>query len=84
MFNKPSSFSVHSGTGIGYGLIDIIRLAKKDCERIDLLNRLDKDTSGCLIVTKNLLSLRIYQKKLNDNKLEKKYLCLVKGLWDKI
>jgi 23S rRNA pseudouridine955/2504/2580 synthase len=83
VFNKPSSFSVHSGTGIGYGLIDIIRLAKKDCERIDLLNRLDKDTSGCLIVTKNLLSLRIYQKKLNDNKLEKKYLCLVKGLWDK-
>ena len=71
VFNKPSSFSVHSGTGIGYGLIDIIRLAKKDCERIDLLNRLDKDTSGCLIVTKNLLSLRIYQKKLNDNKLEK-------------
>lgn len=83
VFNKPSSFSVHSGTGIGYGLIDIIRLAKKDCERIDLLNRLDKDTSGCLIVTKNLLSLRSYQKKLNDNKLEKKYLCLVKGLWDK-
>lgn len=83
VFNKPSSFSVHSGTGIGYGLIDVIRLAKQNCERIDLLNRLDKDTSGCLIITKNLLSLRNYQKKLKENKIEKKYLCLVKGSWDK-
>lgn len=62
MFNKPSSFSVHSGTGIGYGLIDIIRLAKKDCERIDLLNRLDKDTSGCLIVTKTYYRLEFIKK----------------------
>ena len=83
IFNKPPSFSVHSGTGIGYGLIDIIRLAKKSCERVDLLNRLDKDTSGCLIITKNLSSLRSYQKKIKDNKLKKKYLCLVKGLWSK-
>ena len=36
VFNKPSSFAVHSGTNIGYGLIDIMRLVRSDCERVDL------------------------------------------------
>jgi len=83
VFNKPSSFAVHSGTKIGYGLIDIMREVKTNCERIDLLHRLDKDTSGCIIITKSLSSLRMFQEKIKKNKLEKKYICLVDGLWDK-
>ena len=83
IFNKPASFAVHSGTNIGYGLIDLIRLARKECERIDLLHRLDKDTSGCIIFTKNLNTLRSLQKKIINNEIEKKYICLVNGIWNK-
>ena len=83
IFNKPASFAVHSGTNIGYGLIDLIRIARKECERIDLLHRLDKDTSGCIIFTKNLNTLRDLQKKIINNEIEKKYICLVDGIWDK-
>jgi 23S rRNA pseudouridine955/2504/2580 synthase len=83
VFNKPSSLAVHSGTNAGYGLIDLIRLVKNDCERIDLLNRLDKDTSGCILISKNLRALRYYQKKMKNNEIQKKYICLVKGIWDK-
>ena len=83
VFNKPASLAVHSGTNIGYGLIDVLRLVKSECERIDLLHRLDKDTSGCIIITKTLFALRELQKQMVNNLLDKKYICLVDGLWDK-
>ena len=83
VFNKPAAYAVHSGTKIGYGLIDIMRIIRIDCERVDLLHRLDKDTSGCIIFTKNLSSLRNLQKKIINNEIEKKYICLVDGLWSK-
>ncbi len=83
IFNKPTAFAVHSGTKSGYGLIDVIRHVRNDCERIDLLHRLDKDTSGCIIFTKNLKSLRDLQNKIICNEIEKKYICLVHGHWSK-
>ena len=82
VFNKPSSFSVHSGTNTGYGLIDVIRKFRKDFERLDLLHRLDKETSGCVIITKSYKSLKIFQKKIKNKEINKKYLCLVKGRWN--
>ena len=82
VFNKPSSFSVHSGTNTGYGLIDVIRKFRKDFERLDLLHRLDKETSGCVIITKSYESLKIFQKKIKNKEINKKYLCLVKGRWN--
>ena len=82
VFNKPSSFSVHSGTNTGYGLIDVIRDFRKDFERLDLLHRLDKETSGCVIITKSYESLKIFQKKIKNKEINKKYLCLVKGRWN--
>ena len=83
VFNKPSSFSVHSGTNTGYGLIDVIRKFRKDFGRLDLLHRLDKETSGCIIITKSYESLKIFQKKIKNKEINKKYLCLVKGRWNK-
>ena len=82
VFNKPSSFSVHSCTNTGYGLIDVIRKFRKDFERLDLLHRLDKETSGCIIITKSYESLKIFQKKIKNKEINKKYLCLVKGRWN--
>ena len=82
VFNKPSSFSVHSGTNTGYGLIDVIRKFRKDFKRLDLLHRLDKETSGCIIITKSYESLKIFQKKIKNKEINKKYLCLVKGRWN--
>ena len=82
VFNKPSSFSVHSGTNTGYGLIDVIREFRKDFKRLDLLHRLDKETSGCVIITKSYESLKIFQKKIKNKEINKRYLCLVKGRWN--
>ena len=70
VFNKPSSFSVHSGTNTGYGLIDVIREFRKDFERLDLLHRLDKETSGCIIITKSYESLKIFQKKIKNKEIK--------------
>ena len=83
IYNKPPFFAVHSGTNIGYGLIDVLRATKKNCERIDLVHRLDKNTSGLIIIAKNMTALRYFQKEIKHNNIEKKYICLVDGLWDK-
>ena len=49
---------------------------------MDLLHRLDKETSGCVIITKSYESLKIFQKKIKNKEINKKYLCLVKGRWN--
>ena len=82
IYNKPPFFAVHSGTNIGYGLIDVLRIIKKDCERVDLVHRLDKNTSGLIIISKNITALRYYQEEIKKNNVEKKYICLVDGLWN--
>ena len=67
---------------IRYGLIDVVREFRKDFERLDLLHRLDKETSGCVIITKSYESLKIFQKKIKNKEINKKYLCLVNGRWN--
>ena len=77
IFNKPSNFAVHSGTKNNLGLIDILRSIFKN-ESLNLCHRLDKGTSGCLVIAKNQTFLRFFNNQLKDRKIKKIYHALVK------
>jgi 23S rRNA pseudouridine955/2504/2580 synthase len=80
VINKPSGLAVHSGSGINFGVIDIMRRLRPDTE-IELAHRLDRDTSGCLLLAKHRQSLLAMQRCFLDNSLEKTYQAVVKGSW---
>ena len=79
VINKPSGLAVHSGTGVRIGLIEI---CKKLFPAIDiqLAHRLDRDTSGCVVLTKNRNSLNDFNTQSKQNTLVKKYTTLVQGV----
>ena len=80
VIDKPAGLAVHSGSGISFGVIDIMRRIRPETE-IELVHRLDRDTSGCLLLAKHRQSLLEMQGRLQDNSLQKNYLAVVKGLW---
>ncbi len=80
IINKPSGLAVHSGSGINFGVIDIMRRLRPDTE-IELAHRLDRDTSGCLLLAKHRQSLLAMQRCFLDNSLNKTYLAVAKGCW---
>ena len=80
IINKPSGLAVHSGSGINFGVIDIMRRLRPDTE-IELAHRLDRDTSGCLLLAKHRQSLLAMQQCFLDNSLNKTYLAVAKGCW---
>jgi 23S rRNA pseudouridine955/2504/2580 synthase len=80
ILNKPQSLAVHSGSGVDFGVIDVMRKIRPD-EDIELVHRLDRDTSGCLILAKHRQSLLAMQSFLQGNLLQKKYIAVVRGEW---
>jgi 23S rRNA pseudouridine955/2504/2580 synthase len=81
IINKPPGLAVHKGSGLSFGIIDAFRLLRPTAPSLQLAHRLDRDTSGCLVLAKNLLTLRAIHKALQQGTLEKCYLALVKGHW---
>jgi 23S rRNA pseudouridine955/2504/2580 synthase len=81
VINKPSGIAVHGGSGISHGVIEIFRELRPDAHYLELVHRLDRDTSGCLIIAKKRSLLRTLHELLRENKLEKRYLALIKGQW---
>lgn len=81
--NKPSGLPVHGGSGLTGGVINILRVMFADYKFIELIHRLDKDTSGCLLIAKTGAALRNCQQAWQENAVEKYYYCLVKGHWPK-
>lgn len=81
IINKPHGLAVHSGSGLRYGVIDIMRKLRPDND-IELVHRLDRDTSGCLILTKSRASLLVMQRLLQSNEMRKNYVAVVKGHWN--
>ena len=82
LVNKDSELSVHSGTKNQFGLIDIARAHFPSLD-IDLCHRIDKSTSGCVLIAKNKLFLRHFNNQLKSNKVEKKYEAILFGVLDK-
>ena len=81
--NKPSGMAVHGGSGISYGVIETLRAMRPQEKSLELVHRLDRDTSGCLMVAKKRSMLKILHELQQEDGIEKKYLTLVHGNWGK-
>ncbi len=81
IINKPSGLAVHGGSGVNYGLIEAVRALKPEYNDIELVHRLDRDTSGCIVLAKRRSALRILHELLRENGVDKRYLALVRGDW---
>ncbi len=81
ILNKPSAMAVHGGSGLSYGVIEGLRTLRPDAPYLELAHRLDRDTSGCLVIAKRRSALRAFQKQQQEGGVHKHYLALVKGQW---
>ena len=81
VLNKPEGLAVHSGSGLKYGVIDVLRPLRTEVD-LELVHRLDRDTSGCLLLAKSRPALLEMQKMLQNNSMRKNYRALVKGHWN--
>ena len=81
VLNKPSGIPVHGGTGISMGLIEILRELRPKIPGLELIHRLDRDTSGCLLIAKKRRTLLEWHDLLTRRQVKKRYLMLVKGRW---
>jgi 23S rRNA pseudouridine955/2504/2580 synthase len=79
--NKPSGLAVHGGSGISLGLIESFRQIRPDNRFLELVHRLDRDTSGCIMIAKKRSSLRYIQQELREGRIQKIYRALVDGRW---
>ena len=81
VINKLSGLPVHGGTGISTGLIEAFRQINPEARFLELVHRLDRETSGCLMIAKKRRMLLLLQDKLRQRVVKKQYLALVKGVW---
>jgi 23S rRNA pseudouridine955/2504/2580 synthase len=79
--NKPAGLAVHGGSGIAHGLIESLRAARPDARFLELVHRLDRDTSGLLLVAKTRPALTTLHAALREGEVDKRYLVLVRGRW---
>ena len=81
VLNKPAGIAVHGGSGVSFGVIEALRSLRPD-ESLELVHRLDRDTSGCLLIARRAGPLRILHALLREDGFEKRYLTLVRGPWN--
>lgn len=79
--NKPSGIAVHGGSGLDFGLIEVLRAARPQSRFLELVHRLDRDTSGLIMVAKKRSALRFLQDELRHKRIRKHYHALVAGCW---
>lgn len=83
VINKPSGLAVHGGSGLSYGLIECLRQTRPEDKYLELIHRIDRDTSGCVMVAKRRPVLREIHRQLRASTVDKRYLALVRGHWPK-
>ena len=79
--NKPSGVAVHGGSGISFGVIEQLRQARPQAKFLELVHRLDRETSGVLLLAKKRSALTGLHEQLRSGKTDKRYLALVLGQW---
>lgn len=79
--NKPAGVAVHGGSGVSFGVIEALRAVHPELKELELVHRLDRETSGCLLVAKRRAILRDLHAQLRAREMEKRYLALVAGRW---
>jgi 23S rRNA pseudouridine955/2504/2580 synthase len=80
--DKPAGVAVHGGSGVSFGVIESLRASRTQAKMLELAHRLDRDTSGLLMVAKKRSALVELHRMLRDGEIEKVYLTLVRGRWD--
>jgi 23S rRNA pseudouridine955/2504/2580 synthase len=81
--DKPSGVAVHGGSGVSFGVIESLRAARSEAKVLELAHRLDRDTSGLLIVAKKRSALVELHRMLRDGEVEKTYVAVVRGVPEK-
>ncbi|MBM3343764.1 MAG: 23S rRNA pseudouridine(955/2504/2580) synthase RluC [Betaproteobacteria bacterium] len=81
VINKPSGLAVHGGSGVSLGVIEHLRAARPQARFLELVHRLDRDTSGVLMLAKKRLALVTLHEQLREGRMHKVYLALVRGHW---
>ena len=79
--DKPAGVAVHGGSGVSFGVIEQLRRARPALANLELVHRLDRETSGVLLVAKKRSALKNLQDQFRDRETGKTYLALVLGLW---
>src|SRR5688572_9767218 len=80
--DKPAGVAVHGGSGVSFGVIESLRASRPEAKFLELAHRLDRDTSGLLLVAKKRSALVELHRLLRDGQIEKVYLTVVKGHWE--
>ena len=79
VLNKPAGVAVHGGSGVSQGVIELLRAARPSARYLELVHRLDRETSGCLVIAKRRSALRALHESLRERILEKRYVALLGG-----
>ena len=82
VLNKPAGIAVHGGSGLSFGVIEALRQLRPDAKELELVHRLDRDTSGLLMIAKKRSMLRHLHLQLRGDGVDKRYMALVRGRWD--
>ncbi|WP_456446917.1 23S rRNA pseudouridine(955/2504/2580) synthase RluC [Thiolapillus sp.] len=83
ILNKDSGLAVHGGSGISFGVIELLRASRPQEKSLELAHRLDRDTSGCLMLAKKRSALRTLQQLQREGRVRKRYLALLAGRWSR-
>jgi 23S rRNA pseudouridine955/2504/2580 synthase len=81
VIDKPAGVAVHGGSGVSFGVIETLRAARPAAKLLELAHRLDRDTSGLLVVAKKRSALVELHRMLREGEVSKIYVALVKGRW---
>jgi 23S rRNA pseudouridine955/2504/2580 synthase len=81
VIDKPAGVAVHGGSGVSFGVIEQLRASRPDAKFLELVHRLDRDTSGLLLLAKKRSALTSLHEQMRDGLTDKRYLVLVHGDW---
>ncbi|KIO50088.1 pseudouridine synthase [Nitrosospira sp. NpAV] len=81
VINKPAGLAVHGGSGVSFGVIEQLRAQHPDWKFLELIHRLDRETSGVLLLAKSRATLVELHRQIRAGQVEKRYLTLVRGRW---
>ena len=81
VIDKPAGVAVHGGSGVSFGVIEQLRAARPQAKFLELVHRLDRDTSGILLLAKKRSALTSLHAQMRDGETDKRYLALVHGDW---
>jgi 23S rRNA pseudouridine955/2504/2580 synthase len=81
VIDKPAGVAVHGGSGVSFGVIEQLRRARPAARFLELAHRLDRETSGVLLIAKKTSALKDVQRQLRERQVGKTYLALVLGAW---